>query len=113
MGSSAARWRRSIFLVGHVLTPGDGAARVIDLLHGDVGHEAVGCGAVPVVLAGFEVNRVAGPDDLDRATAPLTEAHTLGHVDVLAEGMRVPGGPGSRSEMDTRGLEPGRFRGRG
>jgi hypothetical protein len=54
-----------------VLAPSDGAALVIDLLHGEVGHEAVGCGAMPVLLGGLEEDAIAGPDYLDRAAAPL------------------------------------------
>src|SRR3977135_624364 len=89
---------------------GDRAACVVDLLHGDVGHEAVGRGAVPVVLAGLEEDAVAGADDLDRAAAPLAEADALGDVDVLAERVGVPGGAGSGSEVDACGCDA---RGRG
>src|SRR3954453_4844393 len=51
-----------VLVVGDVPAPGQGAARVVVLLHGDVGHEAVGSGAVPVVLAGLEEDTVAGAD---------------------------------------------------
>src|SRR5438874_10108822 len=52
--------RRSggVLLVSDVVAPGDWAARVVDLLHGEVGHEAVRRGAVPVVLAGLEEDAV-------------------------------------------------------
>src|SRR4051794_35875971 len=45
---------RAVLLVGDVLAPGDGAAGLVLLLHGDVGHEAVRGGAVPIVLARLE-----------------------------------------------------------
>src|SRR3954449_400980 len=90
----------AVLLVADVLAPGDGAARLVVLLHGDVGHEAVGGGAVPVVLAGLEEDAVAGPDDLDRAALALAEAGTLGDVDGLAVRMGVPRRARSRREVD-------------
>src|SRR4051794_2288059 len=65
--SVGARRRRAVLLVGHVLTPGDRVAGLVVLLHGDVGHEAVGAGAVPVVLPRLEEDAVAGPNLLDGA----------------------------------------------
>jgi hypothetical protein len=53
-------------------------------MHGDVGHEAVRGGAVPVVLAGLEEDAVAGADLLDRAALALAEADALGDEDGLA-----------------------------
>src|SRR3954467_15885723 len=53
-----------VLVIGDVLVPRDRAARVVVLLHGDVNHEAVGRGAVPVVLAGLEEDAVAGADGL-------------------------------------------------
>src|SRR5947208_1075237 len=47
-GGPLATRRGAVLLVGHVLAPADGAARLVDLLHGQVGHEAVGCGAMPM-----------------------------------------------------------------
>src|SRR5947209_7825782 len=66
-----------------------------------MGHETVGGGDVPVLLAGLEEHAVAGADDLDGASAPLREADALGDVDALTVGMRVPGGARARREMDT------------
>lgn len=65
-----------VLLVGDVFAPGDGATGVIGLLDRDVDHEAVWCGAVPVVLAGLEEHTVAGADDLDGAALALAEAVT-------------------------------------
>src|SRR5437016_1856339 len=59
--------RRVVLLVGDVLAPRDGAALVVDLLHREVGHEAVGGGAVPVLLARLEEDPITRPDGLDRA----------------------------------------------
>src|SRR5213596_1264940 len=53
-GRSSMSGLRGVLVVGHVLAPRHGAPRLVDLLHRDVGHEAVRCGAVPVVLARFE-----------------------------------------------------------
>ena len=82
--------RGAVLLVADVLTPGDGAALVVGFLHREVGHEAVGGGAVPVVLAGLEEHAVAGTDDLDRLPAALAEPDALGDVDGLAERVGVP-----------------------
>jgi hypothetical protein len=58
-----------VLLVSDVLAPGDRAAALVVLLHGDVDHEAVRGGAVPVALAGLEEDTVAGADRLDRAAS--------------------------------------------
>ena len=94
----------AVLLVGDVFAPGDGAARVVGLLDRDVGHEAVGGGAVPVVLAGLEEHAVAGADLLYRAALALAEADALGDIDRLPERVGVPGGAGAGSEVDEVGL---------
>ena len=78
---------------------------LVVLLHGDVGHEPVRRGAVPVVLAGLEEDAVAGADDLDRAALALAEADALGDEDRLAVRVRVPGGSRAGREVDERGGE--------
>lgn len=87
-----------VFLVRDVAAPDNGApARgLVDFLDGDVDHEAVGCGAVPVVLAGLEIDPVAGADFLDGPTFVLAAADALGDADGLAVGVGVPGGAGPR-----------------
>src|SRR3954454_10410632 len=90
-----------VLLVADVFAPGDRAARVVDLLHREMGHEAVGRGAVPVVLAGLEIDAVARADDLDRAALSLAQPHSLGDEDRLPEGVGVPGGAGAGGEVDT------------
>lgn len=49
-----------VFGVADVLASGGGVAFVIDLDHGEVGHEAVRGGAVPVLLSGLEEDAVSG-----------------------------------------------------
>src|SRR5215213_11992239 len=72
--SSPVDGRRSpVLLVAYVLAPRDGAALVVDFLHREVRHEAVGDGAVPVVLAGLEEHALARADHLDRSVAALAE----------------------------------------
>src|SRR5919202_3334366 len=111
--SAVDGWRGTVLLVGDVLAPGDGAALLVDFLHRYVGHEAVRGGTVPVVLAGLEEHAVARTDHLDWSAAALAEADAFGDVDGLAVGVGVPRGPRARREVDTRGTEAGRFRGRG
>ena len=69
--SAVVRGRDAVLLVADVLAPGDRAAGLVVLLHGEVDHEAVRGGAVPVVLAGLEEDAVAGADDLDRPALAL------------------------------------------
>src|SRR5207247_2852237 len=89
-----------VFVGGDVAPPHDGTAGVVGFLDGQVGHEALRGGAVPVVLAGLEIDAVAGADDLDGTAAALAAADALGDVDRLAEGVGVPGGTGAGREMD-------------
>jgi hypothetical protein len=53
-----------------------------------------------VVFTWVEEDAVAGPDDLDRAAAPLREAHALEHPDRLAVGVRVPRSARTGREVD-------------
>src|SRR5579875_1992699 len=118
MGLAPARWpvarwsvggRRgdAVLLVGHVPAPGDDLARVILLLHGQVGHETGRHGTVPVILAGLEVHPVTWSDELDLSALTLTQPEALSYEDRLAAGMRVPGGPGTRREVNQRRGEGG------
>src|SRR4051812_30123923 len=76
-------------------------------------HEAVGSGAVPVLLVGLEQDAVAGADDLDGAAAALAQPDALGDEDGLAERVAVPVGAGAGHEVHQVGGEPGRRRGGG
>src|SRR4051794_4786522 len=99
-----------VLLVGDVLAPGDRAAGLVVLLHGDVHHEAAGRGPVPVVLAGLEEHAVAGADLLDRAALALAEADALGDEDGLSVRMGVPRGARAGREVH-RGRGEGRAAG--
>src|SRR5829696_10505518 len=92
---SDSRPLSGVLLVGDVLAPGDRAAGLVVLLHGDVDHEAVRRGAVPVVLARLEEHAVAGADLLDRPAVALAEPEAFGDEDRLAVWMGVPGGAGA------------------
>src|SRR5439155_10188246 len=70
------------------------------LRHGEVGHEVVGCGAVPVPLVSGCVDHVAGTDVDDVAAPGLHTAYALGDVERLAEGVGVPRGACTRGEAD-------------
>src|SRR4051794_16680481 len=105
--------RSLVLLVGDVATPGDGAAALVALLHGNVEHEAVRRGAVPVVLARLEEDTVARADLFDRAALALAAADAFGDEDRLAVRVRVPGGAGTGCEVHRGGGEGGRAGGRG
>ena len=59
-----------------------------------------GDGAMPVPLAGRRPDRVAGTDLENLAAASLDAADALGHVQRLADGMRVPPVAGTGREPD-------------
>ena len=84
-----------VFGLGDMLAPCDGVALLIDLLYREVRHEAVGCGAVPVILCGLEEHTVSSTDDLDRAALALAEPDAFGDIDRLPEGMGMPRRPGT------------------
>src|SRR3954451_10134815 len=97
---AAGRGGGGVLVVGDLVAPVGGDVVVVDLVEGEVDHEAVGRGAVPVVLVGLEEDTVAGADDLDGAAAPLDAPDALGDVDGLPERVRVPRGPCARGEVD-------------
>src|SRR3954452_1955139 len=105
--------RAGVLVVADVLAPRDRAARVIVLLHGDVRHEPVPGGAVPVILARLEEDAVAGADLFDRAALALAAADALGDEDRLAVRVGVPGGARAGREVHERGGEGRRRFGRG
>ncbi|HEX5499909.1 MAG TPA: hypothetical protein VFX03_11800 [Thermomicrobiales bacterium] len=57
-----------------MLEPRGGIAGFIDLVQREMGHEAVGGGAVPMLFARLEKDAIAGADDRDRPDAPLGAA---------------------------------------
>src|SRR5439155_18442068 len=77
-----------------------------------VGHEAVRCGAVPVLFAGLEEDAVTGADDLERTAAALRATDALEDVDRLAVGVGVPRGARSRGEVDAARAQARTVRGR-
>lgn len=50
-----------------MVEPGGHVTVLVGFLDGDVSHEPLRGGAVPVLLAGFDVDHIAGPDFLDGA----------------------------------------------
>jgi hypothetical protein len=66
--------------------------------HGEVGHEMIRGGAVPVPLARRRVDGIAGPDLGDLAAAGPDQPDSLGDVQGLPAGMRVPRVAGARPE---------------
>lgn len=90
----------SVLGVGDVVEPADNLAVVVGFLHRYVGHESVGGRAVPVVLAGLDVDDVAGADLLWLATSSADQPDAVGDVEGLTLRMVMPGGAGARSEPD-------------
>ena len=90
-----------VLLVGDRFEPRGGVAPVRQgLEHGEVAHEGVGGGAVPVVLAGRADDGLAGADAEHRTVAGTDEADSLGDVQGLADGVGVPVGVGAGGEAD-------------
>src|SRR5437660_122352 len=96
-------WRNSEQLEGDLIdavTAFRNSPGVVDLEHRDVGHEAVGCSAVPVLFAGLEEDAVAGTDHLDRSAAALSATDALDDVDRLAVRVGVPCGARAGGEVN-------------
>src|ERR687886_1590026 len=97
--------------VGDVVEPGHDLTGVVGFLDGDVGHEPVGGGAVPVLLAGLDVDDVAGADLLDLGgavgAAAGDVADAVGDVEGLALRVVVPGSAGARGEPDVCAADSG------
>src|SRR5882724_524876 len=102
---------------------GVGILRVADLLHpidrtavecflnGDMAHRRGAGRAVPMLLAGFEPDHVAGTDFLDRATLALHPAEAGGDDQRLTKRMRVPRGASAGLEGDAGAANPRRLQG--
>ena len=99
----SSRCEGSVLVVGDVVAPlglGSVLIGVKSVPEGEVGHEVVGGGAVPVPFVGRAPDGVAGADDDDVAAADLDEADAFGDVEGLADGVLVPGGAGAGREVD-------------
>src|SRR3954462_8291507 len=106
-GRRPAQASGEVFVVGDVSEPGDDLSVVVGFLDGDVGHEPVGCGAVPVLLAGFDVAHVAGAHLLGGAAAVGGIGDAVGDIQRLTAGVSVPGGAGARGEADVGAADGG------
>src|SRR5436190_13379312 len=104
--SVTGRGRLLVLGVGDVLAPSGGRSCLVGLLQGEVCHEAVRCGSVPVFLPWLEEHTVAGSDGLDRAAAPLAEADSFENEDRLPVRVGVPGGAGAGREVHERATDP-------
>ena len=60
MDDPLGRWSGAVVVVGDMLAPRDGAALVVNLLHREVGHEAVGAGTLPVASPASKKTRSPG-----------------------------------------------------
>jgi hypothetical protein len=82
-----------VLLIGDLLPPGRLRAAVAAVLHqGEVLHESVGGGAVPVLLPRWGVDRVAGAGLDDRAVPAADQGDAGDDVQGLAQGVGVPAG---------------------
>jgi len=82
-----------VLVVGDVLAPGGGRGRVVPVLqHGDVLHEATGCGSVPVFFTGRGIQGLAGVNFDDGAVAATEPGDALGDAEVLSARVRMQGG---------------------
>src|ERR1022692_5114439 len=89
--AASARGLGLVLRVGHRLQPRHMLAALM-FLHGDVLHAVLGRGAVPVLLARRNPDRVAGADRTDRTAPSLYMADAGGDVQSLSERMVMPGG---------------------
>src|SRR3954452_13256912 len=98
--SGLAGRRRPVLVVGDVGTPRRAVTVVVGLYHRDVGQEVGGGRTVPVPLTRRRVDHLTGADLANLAAAGLHPPAAFGHVQRLADGMRVPGGAGTWCEVD-------------
>jgi hypothetical protein len=102
---------------GGVLLVGDGGQPVDDvvvgvaLVDGQVNHEPVGRGTVPVLLVGLAQHAVAEPDGLDRPAPALAGANLFGDEDcqwvAVPVGARAPGMKCTRAAVTREGAGAG------
>src|SRR3954452_2515762 len=97
-----------VLVVGDVVAPRHDLPLVVCFLDGDVRHEPVRCGAVPVLLAWFDVDHIAGTD-LVHLAAARDVADAVGHIQCLAVGVGVPRRPGAGGEPHVRAADRGLF----
>src|SRR6266704_4460818 len=97
---------RSVAFVlrGDVVTPFG-----VALGQGQVGHEVVRGGAVPVPLVPGDIDDVAGTDPDDGSAAGLDQSFAFGDVERLGDRVRVPGGAGAGGEVHVAEGELVRF----
>src|ERR1700677_2416257 len=89
-----------VLRVGHVGTPPMGRLVRGALAHGDVAHEMLRGGAVPVLFVRRRVDDVARTDLVTILPAALNQADALRDVEGLPETVGVPGRAGPGSEVD-------------
>lgn len=63
-----------------MLSPRNDLAALVSFLHGNVRHKAIGCGAVPVLLAGFDVDHIAGTNLLNFTASASHQTDAVSHV---------------------------------
>ena len=88
-----------------MLTPGRAVACIIDFEHGEMGHEAVRGGTMPVFLTWCKEHAVARTNNRNRAAALLTQADTFSHHDRLPLGVGVPRRSRTGREVNTACLQ--------
>ena len=90
-----------------MIEPRDDFSVVVGFLDGDLGHGPVGCGAVPVLLAGLDVDGVARAHLLDGAAAACDVADAVGDIQRLTAAESAPGSAGARREADVGAADGG------
>src|SRR5580693_4673617 len=74
---------------------------------GEMGHDVVRRGAVPMLLVRVSMDDVARTDGENVLAAGLREPDALGHIEGLPQGVRVPGRAGTGGEVDGVHPHPG------
>jgi hypothetical protein len=98
----------AVFRVRYVLFPADGVTIRVGILDGNVCHERIRPGAVPVAFFWLEPYRVAGSGTLDGAIGSPDQRDPRDNEQALTEGMSMPGGPGPRLECHPGDAHPRR-----
>ena len=98
--ASAVARRLVVLFVADVLAPRGALALLAGFRQREVREQPVGCGAVPMLRVGRDVDRVARTQDLRLLAFVADAADTAQAIERLADGVRVPGGARARREGD-------------
>lgn len=89
-----------VLVIDDMLAPSRALTSAADLKHGEMGHEAIRSGTVPVLFAWLEKDAIPRINHLDLPAAALRAADPLADMDSLAMRVGIPRRSGARREVN-------------